>query len=136
MWDVKLAPGGLVDIEFVTQHAILRAAAGTPGTVQPGSLAAIRALAESGHLAAGAADMLTEALGLQLNLQQALRIAAGDTFEPDQASEGLKAWIAKHLGFKGFPALAEKLESVQQQVAEFRTRILGPLTTDQAAPGV
>jgi glutamate-ammonia-ligase adenylyltransferase len=136
MWDVKLAPGGLVDIEFVTQHAILSAAGTTPGVVQPGSLAAIRALASSGHIAPGDAALLIEGIGLQLNLQQALRIAAGDKFEPETASEGLKAWLAKHLGFKDFPALERRLTEIQGQVADLRTRKLGPLTTDGAAEGV
>jgi len=133
MWDVKLAPGGLVDIEFVTQHAILAAAARTPGVVQPGSLAAIKMLASSGHLAAGDAALMIDALCLELNLQQALRIAAGDSFEPDAASAGLKAWLANHLGFKDFPALKARLTGLQARVAALRTRKLGPLSTE--APG-
>ncbi|OYX48685.1 MAG: bifunctional glutamine synthetase adenylyltransferase/deadenyltransferase [Alphaproteobacteria bacterium 32-64-14] len=136
MWDVKLAPGGLVDIEFVTQHAILAAAARTPGAVQPGSLAAIKMLASSGHLAAGDAALMIDALGLQLNLQQALRIAAGDGFEPDAASDGLKVWLAKHLGFKDFPALAARLADIQAQVAALRTRKLGPLSTEEPGEAV
>lgn len=136
MWDVKLAPGGLVDIEFLTQHAILCAAATTPGAIQPGSLAAIRALAVSGHFAPGEAALLIDGLGLQLNLQQALRIASGDRFEPETASAGLKGWLAKHLGFKDFPALTQRLSQIQGQVADLRTRKLGPLSTDEAAPGV
>lgn len=136
MWDVKLAPGGLVDIEFVTQHAILCAAGTTPGVVQPGSLAAIRALAASGGLAPGDAAVLIEGIGLQLNLQQALRIAAGDTFEPATASEGLKTWLAKHLGFKDFPTLERRLAEIQGRVADLRARKLGPLTTEGAHGGV
>ncbi len=136
MWDVKLAPGGLVDIEFVTQHAILAAAARTPGAVQPGSLAAIKMLASSGHLSAGDAALMIAALGLQLNLQQALRIATGDSFEPDAASAGLKAWLAKHLGFKGFPSLEARLGELQAQMAALRTRKLGPLSTEGSGEAV
>ena len=44
-WDVKLAPGGLVDIEFVIQHAILMAARRAPGVVRPTSIDAVKALA-------------------------------------------------------------------------------------------
>ncbi len=133
MWDVKLAPGGLVDIEFLTQHAILLAAARTPGVVQPGSLAAIEALAGAGHFSAGEAALLIDGLSLQLHLQQALRIATGDQFEPDTASDGVKGWLAKHLGFKDFPALNLRLQELQREIASLRTRKLGPLTTE--APG-
>ena len=136
MWDVKLAPGGLVDIEFLTQHAILLAAGTSPEVVQPGSAGAIRALAASGHLAPAEAGRLTQALGLQLNLQQALRIAAGDRFAPETASQGLKTWLARHLGFNEFPELAQRLAQVQAEVAGLREARLGPLATDEAPRAV
>ena len=100
-WDVKLAPGGLVDIEFVIQHAILTSAGEAPGAVKPTSLDAVKALAAAGRLAPGEAAILVEGLTFQLHLQQALRIASGDQFEPEAASAGLKAWLANHLGVEG-----------------------------------
>ncbi|HVY89221.1 MAG TPA: bifunctional [glutamine synthetase] adenylyltransferase/[glutamine synthetase]-adenylyl-L-tyrosine phosphorylase [Hyphomonadaceae bacterium] len=129
-WDVKLAPGGLVDIEFVIQHAILIAAGGAPGVVKPTSIDAVKALAEAGRFSPGDAAVLIEGLTLQLNLQQALRIAVGDAFDPTAASGGLKAWLASHLGLKDFSALEARLEQVQAAVAALRTRRLGPLTTE------
>jgi len=129
-WDVKLAPGGLVDIEFVIQHAILMSAADVPGAVIPTSMDAIKAMASAGRLAPGDAAVLTEGLAFQLNLQQALRIAAGDKFEPQNASAGLKAWIANHLTLKDFLALEARLDQIQGAVANLRTRKLGPLTTE------
>jgi [glutamine synthetase] adenylyltransferase / [glutamine synthetase]-adenylyl-L-tyrosine phosphorylase len=129
-WDLKLAPGGLVDIEFVIQHAILQAAGGAPGVVRPSSAEALKALAAADRLAPGEAAVLTEGLTFQLNLQQALRIAAGDDFEPAKASAGLTAWLANHLGFDEFSSLEANLFRIQDAVAEVRRRKLGPLTTD------
>lgn len=129
-WDVKLASGGLVDIEFLVQHAILKAAQDVPGVMIPTSLEAIRALAAAGQLAPGEAATLADGLTFQLQLQQALRIASGDRFEPEGASAGLKAWLANHLGLKDFSALSAKLDAVQRAVAELRARKLGPLTTE------
>jgi [glutamine synthetase] adenylyltransferase / [glutamine synthetase]-adenylyl-L-tyrosine phosphorylase len=130
-WDVKLAPGGLVDIEFLIQHAILLAAAELPRAVQPTSLDAVKALASAGRLAPADAAILAEGLTFQLHLQQALRIASGDQFDPDLASPGLKQWLANHLGLKEFSALEAKLARVREGVADLRTQKLGPLSTEE-----
>ena len=135
-WDVKLAPGGLVDIEFLIQHAILLAAPDVPRAVQPTSLEAVKALAGAGRLAPADAATLVEGLTFQLHLQQALRIASGDQFDPAVASPGLKHWLANHLGLKEFSALDLKLAKVQGAVAELRGQKLGPLTTDEAPTSV
>jgi glutamate-ammonia-ligase adenylyltransferase len=135
-WDVKLAPGGLVDIEFLIQHAILLAAPDVPRAVQPTSLDAVKALAGAGRLAPADAATLVEGLTFQLHLQQALRIASGDQFDPSVASAGLKRWLANHLGLKEFSALEAKLTRVQDVVAELRGQKLGPLTTDDPVPRV
>jgi glutamate-ammonia-ligase adenylyltransferase len=135
-WDLKLAPGGLVDIEFVIQHAILQAAGSAPGVVKPSSAEALRALAAAERLAPGEAAVLTEGLTFQLDLQQALRIAAGDDFDPAQASEGLMAWLANHLGFTGFSSLEANLFRIQDAVAELRRGKLGALATEGPLSGV
>ncbi|MDP3735817.1 MAG: bifunctional [glutamine synthetase] adenylyltransferase/[glutamine synthetase]-adenylyl-L-tyrosine phosphorylase [Hyphomonadaceae bacterium] len=135
-WDVKLASGGLVDIEFVVQHAILLAAGSAPEAVHPSLTRAIEALARAGRLSSGEAEILQAGLTLQLNLQQALRIAAGDSFDPEKASAGLKAWLANHLGLKDFSALEASLGRVQGAVAGLRHWKLGPLTTEEGRPDV
>jgi glutamate-ammonia-ligase adenylyltransferase len=135
-WDVKLAPGGLVDIEFLIQHAILTSAGDAPGVVIPTSMEAIKALTAASRLAPGEAAVLIGGLTLQLNLQQALRIASGDQFDPGSTSAGLKTWLANHLGFNDFSALAARLAAVQQAVATLRDRKLGPLTTEGGSAGV
>jgi len=66
-------------------------------------------------------------------LQQALRIASGDQFDPSVASPGLKQWLANHLGLKEFFDLDRKLAKVQGAVAELRAQKLGPLTTEDAS---
>lgn len=135
-WDVKLTPGGLVDIEFLIQHAILLEAGSAPEVVQPTSSNAIEALAKAGRLSPKEAEILQEGLTLQLNLQQALRIAAGDSFEPEKASASLKAWLANHLGFIDFSALELDLRRLQSAVGTLRSGKLGPLTTEPGRPDV
>jgi len=129
-WDLKLAPGGLVDIEFVIQHAILTSAADVPGAVIPTSMDAVQAIAAAGRLSPDDAAVLIEGLSFELNLQQALRIAAGDGFEPEKASAGLKSWLANHLAMKEFSDLEARLDAIQSAVAALRMRKLRPLTTE------
>jgi glutamate-ammonia-ligase adenylyltransferase len=135
-WDIKLTPGGLVDVEFIIQNAILRSAAEAPGAVQPASLDAVKALAAASRISPADAATLLEGLVFQLHLQQALRIASGDQFEPDAASAGLKAWLANHMGLKEFSALDERLFQIQTRVAALREQKLGPLSTEGESPGV
>jgi len=135
-WDLKLAPGGLVDIEFIIQHAILKSAADAPGAVQPSSLDAVKALAAASRLAPAEAATLLEGLTFQLHLQQALRIASGDQFDPAAASEGLRRWLANHMGLKEFLALDARLSQIQTAVAALRGQKLGPLSTEDAPRGV
>ncbi|MBU6319204.1 MAG: bifunctional [glutamine synthetase] adenylyltransferase/[glutamine synthetase]-adenylyl-L-tyrosine phosphorylase [Alphaproteobacteria bacterium] len=135
-WDLKLAPGGLVDVEFVIQCEILRAAGEAPEVSDPASLWAIHALRAAGRLSAEEAGILERGLVLQLDLQQALRIAAGDGFDPATASPALKAWLAAHLGEASFEALEEDLLARQKAVSDLRSRRVGPLGGEAAASEV
>jgi glutamate-ammonia-ligase adenylyltransferase len=130
IWDLKLTPGGLVDIEFIVQHEMLRAAQGAPETVHPSSTAAIEALQAAGRLSADESAVLAAGLELQLNLQQALRIASGPQFEPEQASAGLKAWLADVAGAASFDELAARLGQIHAQIDRLRTVKIGSIATD------
>jgi len=107
-----------------------------PVVVRPTSIDSVKALAAAGRLSPGDAADLAEGLTFQLNLQQALRIATGDSFDPAKASTGLKTWLANHLGLKDFSALEARLEAVQSAVETLRLRKLGPLSTEQGSTGV
>ena len=81
-WDLKLGPGGLVDIEFAAQHLqLIHAAAGGPLRVHTGeALAAFSArpgLADPARI-----DALLAAWSLQQNLSQVLKLALADNANP------------------------------------------------------
>ena len=129
IWDVKDAEGGLVDVEFIVQQAMLQAA-DLPDIVRPNTAIAIRHLTEQGALEAGVANALITSYQLQLNLQQALRIATESAFDPATASEGQKNWLAKVLGCPSFEHLEKRLILAQKRVAEVRLKKIGPTATD------
>ncbi|WP_324776605.1 bifunctional [glutamine synthetase] adenylyltransferase/[glutamine synthetase]-adenylyl-L-tyrosine phosphorylase [Brevundimonas sp.] len=101
-WDVKLAPGGQVDAEFVAQVRQLRSArAGGPLTVST-----LEALADDPDLA--------EAWRLQQALSQILGAAFDDRPDPDQEPEGFRQRLAKAAGFESFDALKAGLAEARR----------------------
>ena len=49
IWDIKFAPGGLVDIEFIAQAFQLREASSNPGVLDQNTIAALEKLMQSGR---------------------------------------------------------------------------------------
>lgn len=129
-WDLKLAEGGLLDIEFVVQQALLQKAASTPKVVKSNTREAIVELERAGAFSTEEALKLKNAYALQVNLQQALRIATSGKFSEETASEGLKKWLASSVGKDDFSILNQCLTACQNDVAAFRSKKIGVLTTD------
>ncbi|HZW15868.1 MAG TPA: bifunctional [glutamine synthetase] adenylyltransferase/[glutamine synthetase]-adenylyl-L-tyrosine phosphorylase [Brevundimonas sp.] len=101
-WDVKLAPGGQVDAEFVAQvRQLRRARAGGPMTVST-----LEALSDDPELA--------EAWRLQQALSQILGAAFDDRPDPGQEPEGFRERLAKAAGFPGFDALTAGLAKTRK----------------------
>ena len=102
LWDVKLAPGGQVDAEFVAQVRQLRQARdGGPLTVST-----LEALADDAELAA--------AWRLQQALSQILGAAFDDRPDPDHEPEGFRGRLAKAAGFADFDALKAGLAGARR----------------------
>jgi glutamine synthetase adenylyltransferase len=126
----------LVDIEFLVQHGILSTAGERPAVWRTSAAEAIEALAGVGWFNPEEAGVLGHALEFLLDLQQALRIASGDDFDPARASAGFKSWLAGLVGEDSFEAIERRLRRVQRLVGDVWERKLGPLPTDGAHSGV
>ncbi|HEX3485783.1 MAG TPA: bifunctional [glutamine synthetase] adenylyltransferase/[glutamine synthetase]-adenylyl-L-tyrosine phosphorylase, partial [Micropepsaceae bacterium] len=61
IWDIKFAPGGLVDIEFIAQILQLCRAAAIPGVLDANTIAALEKLERAGALSAADAETLISA---------------------------------------------------------------------------
>ncbi|MBU3973040.1 MAG: glutamine-synthetase adenylyltransferase, partial [Alphaproteobacteria bacterium] len=118
-WDLKLAPGGQVDAEFVAQVRQLAAAAvGAPLTVStPEALAADPDLAEAWRL--------------QQALSQVLGAAFDDRPDPDQEPEGFRRRLAEAAGLADFSVLKQRLAAVRTAArAAFETALPAPRDGD------
>jgi glutamate-ammonia-ligase adenylyltransferase len=123
-WDLKFARGGLVDIEFVAQILQLRDAAKTPDILAQNTVEALQRLAKTDALSASDAAALVDAACLEGNLQQILRIALDATLDPQSASPGLKALLARAGEVADFETLEAKLAKAQDGAREIFERIL------------
>jgi glutamate-ammonia-ligase adenylyltransferase len=109
-WDLKLARGGLVDVEFAAQFLqIVHAAEGGPLKVHTGE--ALAAMRDAGLAPEAAVGDLEAAWRLQQDLSQVLKVALPEAEDPSQEPEALRALLAKAGHAETFQALTETLKA-------------------------
>ncbi len=118
LWDVKYLRGGLVDLEFLAQYLQLRHAHDHPQVLARRPDLAFAGLAEAGVLGGAAAQQLIDAITLVRAVQGFLRLTAGARFDEAEATEGLKASLARAAGCADFAALKDRLLATAQGVLE------------------
>ena len=123
LWDMKLAPGGLVDIEFAAQFLQL-AHAPAGGPLRAGTADALEALAAAGL--AGSVGPLLEAWTLQQNLTQMLRLALGDGDDPADQPEAFRRKLARAGGARDFRSLSARLTRARKTALEAFDRLVRP----------
>jgi [glutamine synthetase] adenylyltransferase / [glutamine synthetase]-adenylyl-L-tyrosine phosphorylase len=123
-WDLKFAPGGLVDIEFAAQALQLRWAPERDDVLATGTIAALTNLREAGALHPQEAETLIEAAALQSALTQVLRIAVEGTLDPGAATAGLKALLVRTSGAQSFEALETLLADLQTRARAAFERLM------------
>ena len=114
-WDLKFAPGGLIDIEFVAQTLQLRDAHERSEVLSTGTIDALTRLRDSGALGPDDAALLLEASAFQQALTQVLRIAVDGTLDPQSVTPGLKALLLRAVDAQDFEALQQRLAELQQR---------------------
>jgi len=110
-WDLKLSPGGLVDIEFAAQFLQLAHAA-DGGPLDPNTTRALAAF-EAGKLAPAAPlQALQGAWRLQQDLTQLLKVAL-EGGDPSEEPAAFRRLLARAGGARDFKALRRKLDAAQ-----------------------
>ncbi len=124
-WDLKLAPGGLMDVEFAVQTLQLAEAWRNRSILAPGTLAALRNLIAADIIAAADAEALTRAAQLQLDLTQLVRLMGEEPFDPTATPERRKAFLASAVGFSAFSALETALCEAQADARKVFLSVVG-----------
>jgi glutamate-ammonia-ligase adenylyltransferase len=123
-WDLKHAPGGLVDIEFIAQTLQLMHAPALPEILDTNTIAALEKLRKQGLLAVRDADVLIAGAQLQHALTQVLRIALDHTLEIEDATPGLKALLARAAQAGSFAQAQARLADLQTATRAIFDRLL------------
>jgi glutamate-ammonia-ligase adenylyltransferase len=124
VWDLKYAPGGLVDIEFIAQSFELVHAPAQPSVLDTNTIGALEKLRGAHFLAAADADILIAAARLQHALTQVLRIALDETPQIEDATPGLKALLTRAAGAGNFAQAQGELARLQSRTREIFNRLL------------
>ncbi len=131
-WDLKLSPGGLVDIEFAAQYLQI-VHAGSGGPLEAHTATALKALLDRSLAPAHETGELTQAWTLQQNLSQLLKLALPDNADPDAEPKGFRELMARAGGSRDFAGLRRKLE---QSRARARLAFVSILNSAGPKPGV
>ncbi|WP_164468185.1 bifunctional [glutamine synthetase] adenylyltransferase/[glutamine synthetase]-adenylyl-L-tyrosine phosphorylase [Caulobacter vibrioides] len=113
-WDLKLDPGGLVDIEFAAQFLQLAHAA-ADGPLRQNTGEALAALREAGLADAGALSRLEAAWRLEQDLSQLIKVALEDGADVEVEPKAFKALLAKAGGVAQFKSLKPKLAKAKAE---------------------
>ena len=122
-WDVKLSPGGLVDVEFVAQYLqIVGAPAGGP--LRPHTAEALAAIGEAGLADPQSVAALEAAWRLQQNLSQLLKLALQDDADPAREPKAFRAALARAGGVGGFASLSTRLKAARKAALAAYDRLI------------
>jgi glutamate-ammonia-ligase adenylyltransferase len=124
-FDLKLAPGGLIDVEFLAQYLILAHAATHLQLLRPETRAALAEATAAGLLSADDGAALAHAHRLLTAVTQVLRLTLPDDAEPEAAAAGVKRRIAAAAGAPDFARLSAELAEARARVRAIFQRRLG-----------
>ena len=124
-WDLKQAPGGLVDIEFIAQALLLVNAHRHPGLISTETETALAAAATAGLLSPADADILLPALKLYQALIQIIRLCLDAPFDPETAPRALLERLAEAGELPDFATLDAHLRATESAVRAVFERLIG-----------
>ena len=132
LWDLKLSPGGFVDIEFAAQALQLTAA--SEAVIDANTGDALAKLAREGLLDAAAVGRLDSAWRLLSSLQHTLRVSVSGEFVLADAPRPLIGRLAAAAGVSSGEELETMLRATQAAVRADFQQIVGVVSDGSAPP--
>ncbi|TIS64082.1 MAG: bifunctional [glutamine synthetase] adenylyltransferase/[glutamine synthetase]-adenylyl-L-tyrosine phosphorylase, partial [Mesorhizobium sp.] len=114
LWDIKLIPGGLIDLEFIAQVAVITGAveAGRRAT----ATAEVLARLAPGYAAPDVRQELCEAWRLYLALTQMIRLCLTGEFQRDDVPPGLSDLLLAATDLPDFGVLEAHLKETSRKI--------------------
>ncbi|MGE0004950.1 MAG: bifunctional [glutamine synthetase] adenylyltransferase/[glutamine synthetase]-adenylyl-L-tyrosine phosphorylase [Parvibaculaceae bacterium] len=126
IWDVKRAPGGLIDVEFIAQYLQILHAHDRPEILHPATFRALEKLIAARLLGEEEGRVLKEACLLYQRLTQVLRLCVAGPYDPKTVPSGLNRIVAGAAGTPDIGSAEALLGDMQAQVAAVFSRIIAP----------
>ena len=123
-WDLKLASGGVIDIEFIAQYLALRHGQAHPLLLDVDPAVVIAQAQAAGLLPAAQAVPLREAHHLFATVTQTVRLSIEGPFDPKQVAAGVLRRIAAAANSPDFPRLERQLSETRREVRAIFEAIL------------
>ena len=124
-WDVKLRPGGQMEVEFVAQALQLVHGPANPRLFSPTTRIALQRLGKAGHLPPAEMEALLRADHLWRTVQGMLRILVGRATAPDLPGAAEQALLAAAGAGHEMPALRATIERTAGEVRAIFVRQIG-----------
>ena len=124
-WDLKLAAGGLMDIEFIAQFLTLAHAHARPELVDVSTRATIAKAGEMGLLEAADRAILIDAHRLYTDTTQIIRLTLSGGFVPEEVASGVRRRIAAAAALPSFDMLSAALREAREATRGVYSRVLG-----------
>ena len=124
-WNVKHHPGGLVDVEFITQYLQLLHAPAHSEILDGNTAERLRRLGEAGALDMREAEDLIKGLDLWWRLQDALRLIVPDGLDDANIPDSTKAALARAVAQGDFETLTAAMEAAYDRDSTLYRRIVG-----------
>ena len=125
VWDLKLAAGGLVDIDFIAQHLQLVHAAAKPEILSVSTLQVLDNAVRLGVLPQSEAEILRSATRLYHDLTQILRLCVTGKFNPETSGENLLRVMARAGDTPDFSTLEARVRETQAEVRRVFQALVG-----------
>jgi glutamate-ammonia-ligase adenylyltransferase len=125
VWDLKLAAGGLVDIDFIAQYLQLVHAAAKPEILSVSTLQVLDNAARLGVLPQSEAEILRSATRLYHDLTQIIRLCVTERFNPETAGENLQRVMARAGDTPDFSTLEARVRETQAEVRRVFLALVG-----------
>lgn len=125
IWDLKLAAGGLVDIDFIAQYLQLVHAAEKSDILSVSTLQVLDNAARLGVLPQSDAEILRSAARLYHDLTQILRLCVTGKFNPATAGENLLRVMARAGDTPDFSTLEARVRETQAEVRRVFRALVG-----------
>jgi glutamate-ammonia-ligase adenylyltransferase len=128
LWDVKIGPGRLQDIELLAQAGALLA-----GTAHPDTTEGLRAAHRAGLLDAAAVEPLAQAAEFFMSVNQAVRLLTAQALSDNRFSPASREFLARTLEMEDTSAIEARLAALYESCAAQIDKALQRFSAGDAA---